>query len=159
MGATQEGIEITAMQISKPQGQDMELHCPFGSITVVSSVCHAHDSSSSDDPSSILESTLDEIRDQIGAHLPESEEPTAIVTYGSIGTQVKLVSKLKTVLTTNGVNGQGDDDWDGWDADIPIFSTKEDCVSMGLAVLAASVQFGWRLRSMMIILVLVHADA
>lgn len=139
VGATQEGMEITAMQISKPQGLDMELHCPFGNIAAVSSVCYAHDGSLSDDPSSILESTLDEIRDQIGVHLPESEEPTAIVTYGSIGTQVKLVSKLKTVLTTYGVDGQGDDDWDGWDADIPILSTKEDCVSMGLAVLAASV--------------------
>ncbi len=139
VGATQEGMEITAMQISKHQGLDMELHCPFGNIAVVSSVCYAHDGSSSDDPSSILELTLDEIRDQIGVHLPESEEPTAIVTYGSIGTQVKLVSKLKTVLTTYGVDEKGDDDWDGWDADIPILSTKEDCVSMGLAVLAASV--------------------
>jgi hypothetical protein len=134
VGATAEGIEITAMQISKPQGPDMELHCPFGNISVVSSVCYAHD-----DPNSILESTMDEIREQIGVLLPESEEPTAIVTYGSIGTQVKLASKLKSVLTQYGKDGQGDDEWDGWDADIPILSTKEDCVSLGLAVLAASV--------------------
>ena len=134
VGATQEGIEITAMQISKPQGPDMELHCPFGNIAVVSSVCYAHD-----DPSSILESTLDEIREQIGVLLPESEEPTAIVTYGSIGTQVKMASKLKSVLTKYGIDGQNDDEWDGWDADIPIISTKEDSVVLGLAVLAASV--------------------
>ncbi|KAL3765629.1 hypothetical protein ACHAWU_002659 [Discostella pseudostelligera] len=134
VGATAEGIEISAMQISKPQGPDTELHCPFGNISVVSSVCYAHD-----DYLSIMESAVDEIREQIGVLLPESEEPTAIVTYGSIGTQVKLASKLKSVLTQYGKDGQGDDEWDGWDADIPIISTKEDCVSLGLAVLAASV--------------------
>mmetsp|Transcript_2605 Transcript_2605/g.5600 ORF Transcript_2605/g.5600 Transcript_2605/m.5600 type:complete len:909 (+) Transcript_2605:94-2820(+) len=137
VGATKEGIEMTAVQISKPQGPDKELHCPFGNISVISSVCHAV--SSEEDALSILESTLNEIRSQIGVAVPESEEPTAFVTYGLIGTQVKLASKLKATLTKYGTEGQGDDDWDGWDQDIPLVSTKEECVSVGLAVLAASV--------------------
>jgi hypothetical protein len=136
VGATREGIEVTAMCVSKPQSQwpNMELHCPYGNVTVISSVCHA-----SSDPLSILQSTLDELRVQVGKFAPESEEPTAIVTYGSIATQVKLVTGLKAALTKYGIDGKDDDDWDGWDADIPILSTREDCVSLGLAVLAASV--------------------
>jgi hypothetical protein len=136
VGATREGIEVTAMCVSKPQSQwpNMELHCPYGNVSVVSSVCH-----SSSDPLSMLESTLDELREQVGKFAPESEEPTAIVTYGSISTQVKLVTGLKAALMRYGTDGKDDDDWDGWDADIPILSTREDCVSLGLAVLAASV--------------------
>ncbi|KAL7537148.1 hypothetical protein ACHAXR_007628 [Thalassiosira sp. AJA248-18] len=134
VGATLEGIEMTAVQITKPQGPDKELHCPFGNISVISSVCYA-----TNDPLSIVKSTLDELRSQIGVIVPESEEPTVLVTYGSIGTQVKLATKLKSTLTKYGKSGQDDDDWDGWDQDIPIVSTKEECVSMGLAVLAASV--------------------
>jgi len=30
VGVTNEGIEMTAVQITKPQGPDKELHCPFG---------------------------------------------------------------------------------------------------------------------------------
>ena len=42
MGVTKEGIEMTAVQITKPQGPDKELHCPFGNINVISSVCYAY---------------------------------------------------------------------------------------------------------------------
>ncbi|KAL3810854.1 hypothetical protein ACHAXA_005854 [Cyclostephanos tholiformis] len=136
VGATREGIEITAMCVSKPQSQwpNMELHCPYGNVSVVSSVCHA-----SSDPLGILKSTLDELRAQVGKFAPESEEPTCFITYGSISTQVKLATGLKAALMKYGIDGKDDDDWDGWDADIPILSTREDCVSLGLAVLAASV--------------------
>jgi len=40
-GATKEGMELTAVQITKPQSPDKELHCPFGNISVLSSVCYA----------------------------------------------------------------------------------------------------------------------
>ncbi|KAL3786864.1 hypothetical protein HJC23_013785 [Cyclotella cryptica] len=133
-GATSDGIELTAVQLSKPQGPDKELHCPFGNISVISSVCYSHN-----DPLSLVGSALDELRSQVGLIIPESEEPTAIVTYGSIGTQVKLASKLKSILQSYGKDGKDNDDWDGWDQDITIVSTKEDCVSLGLTVLAASV--------------------
>jgi len=86
-----------------------------------------------------LNSALDELRAQIGVIVPESEEPTAIVTYGSIKMQTALSKKLKSILTKYGKEGQGDDDWDGWDQDISILSTKEECVALGLAVLGASV--------------------
>ena len=133
-GVTADGIELTAVQLSKPQGPDKELHCPFGNISVISSVCYSHA-----DPLSLVDKALDELRAQVGVIIPESEEPTAVVTYGSIGSQVKLAAKLKSRLQKYGKDGQGNDDWDGWDEDIAIVSTKEDCVSMGLAVLAASV--------------------
>jgi len=136
VGATKEGLELTAVQITKPQGSEEELHCPFGNISVISSVCYTHSS----DPLSIFKSSLDELREQIGIITPESEEPTTFVTYGTLETQKKLSTQLKSILTTYGKNGSNDDDnWDGWDEDIPIVSTKEECVSLGLAILAASV--------------------
>jgi len=136
VGATKEGLELTAVQITKPQSSEEELHCPFGNISVISSVCYTHSS----DPLSILKSSLDELREQIGIITPESEEPTTFVTYGTLETQKKLSSQLKSILTTYGKNGSNDDDnWDGWDEDIPIVTTKEECVSLGLAILAASV--------------------
>lgn len=134
VGATKEGIEMTAVQITKPQGPDKELHCPFGNISVISSVCHA-----TPDAVGVMESTLDELRSQVGVMLPESEEPTTFVTYGTISMQVKVAGKVKKILTKYGKAGEGDDDWDGWDQDIPVVSTKEECVSLGLAVLGASV--------------------
>ena len=145
VGATKEGIELTAVQITKPQRPEDELHCPFGNISVISSVCYAtanskkkndDDSASS---SSMLESTLDELRKQIGIIVPESEEPTAFVTYGTTDVQTKLSTKLKATLKKYGKDGKNDDNWDGWDEDITILATKEECVSNGLAVLAASV--------------------
>ena len=41
-GAMREAIEITAMCVSKPQSHwlNMELHCPCGNVSIVSSVCH-----------------------------------------------------------------------------------------------------------------------
>lgn len=134
VGATKEGIEMTAVQLSKPQSPDKELHCPFGNISVISSVCY-----SSGDPLSLVNSTLDELREQVGIIVPESEEPTAIVTYGTVATQVQLATKLKSALQQYGKEGKNNDDWDGWDQDIPLMSTKEECVPTGLAVLAASV--------------------
>ncbi|KAL9183368.1 hypothetical protein ACHAXT_005155 [Thalassiosira profunda] len=133
VGATREGVEVTAVQLSKVQTAEEELHCPFGNVSVISSVCYA-----TSDPLGMLESAMDELRKRVGIAIPESEEPTAIVTYGSIGTQVKLASGLKKILTKYGKESD-DEDWDGWDQDIPEVSTKEECVSMGLAVLAASV--------------------
>jgi len=135
-GVTKEGIEMTAVQITKPQGPDKELHCPFGNINVISSVCYAY---GGDDPLSMVPKALDELREQIGIVVPESEEPTAIVTYGSVTSQKKLAKAVKSVLTKYGEEGKNSDDWDGWDEDIAIVSTDKGCVSMGLAVLAASV--------------------
>ncbi|KAK1744076.1 hypothetical protein QTG54_005673 [Skeletonema marinoi] len=95
VGVTNEGIEMTAVQITKPQGPDKELHCPFGNINVISSVCYA---------------------------MSEA-----------------LAKAVTSVLTKYGKEGENSDDYDGWDEDIPIVSTGKGCVSMGLAVLAASV--------------------
>ena len=95
VGATREGVEINAMCMSKPQSKwpNMELHCPYGNVSVVSSVCHA-----SSDPLSILKLTLDELHAQVGKFSPESKEPTYFITYGSISTQVKLATGLKASL-------------------------------------------------------------
>jgi hypothetical protein len=136
VGVTNEGIEMTAVQITKPQGPDKELHCPFGNINVISSVCYAY---GGEDVLSMVPKVLDELREQVGVIVPESEEPTAIVTYGSVESQKQLAKKITSVLTKYGKEGKNSDDWDGWDEDIPIVSTDKGCVSMGLAVLAASV--------------------
>jgi len=85
-----------------------------------------------------LEQSLDELRAQVGAIASESEEPTVIVTYGSIASQLTLAKGLKKHLTKYGAEGKDDDDWDGWDQDIPIISTREECVALGLAVLGAN---------------------
>lgn len=137
-GVTKEGIEMTAVQISKPQGPEKELHCPFGNINVISSVCYAY-GGEDNDPLTLVSRVVGELREQIGISLPESEEPTAIVTYGSMDSQKRLTNALKSVLTSYGKEGKNSDDWDGWDDDIPMVSTDKACVSMGLAVLAASV--------------------
>ena len=120
-------------QVTKPQGPDEELHCPFGNISVVSSVCYAHPLTGKN-----LSSSLDELRAMVSAIVPESKEPTAIVTYGSLATQATLAKGLKKILTKYGKDGQDDDDWDGWDHDVPVLSTREECVALGLAVLGAS---------------------
>jgi len=145
VGATKFGIEITAMLISKPQDDwpKMELHCPYGNISVISSICHATPISTKyeydDHLSAQLQSTMEELRAQVGLIAPESEEPTAFVTYGTSAMQTKLSKGLKTILELYGEKGDDDDNFDGWDDDIPILSTTEDCVPLGLAVLAASV--------------------
>ena len=136
VGVTKEGIEMTAVQITKPQEPDRELHCPFGNINVISSVCYAY---GGDDPLSMVPKVLNELREQIGIVVPESEEPTVIVTYGSVDSQKQLAKSVTSVLTKYGKEGKNSDDWDGWDEDIPIVSTDKGCVSIGLAVLAASV--------------------
>jgi hypothetical protein len=82
---------------------------------------------------------MDELRAQVGLVAPESEEPTAFVTYGTSTMQTNLSKGLKTILESYGEKGDDDDNFDGWDDDIPILSTTEACVSLGLAVLAASV--------------------
>ncbi len=54
VGVMREGIEITATCMSKPQSHwpNMELHCPYGNVSVMLSVCHT-----SSDLLSILKST------------------------------------------------------------------------------------------------------
>ncbi len=42
---------------------------------------------------------------------------------------------LKAALMKYGIDGKDDGNWDGWDANIPILSTKEDCISLELTVL------------------------
>jgi len=164
VGATTDGLEVTAMQLSKPQGGDEEVHCPFGGISVVSSVCCCrgagtmeggkHTDVDVDVVEEKLEWAMDRLRSQVGLIAPESEEPTAIVTYGTIATQLKVATKLKAILAGYGKEARNkkndndkhddeedqddDDDWDGWDQDIPLLSTHESCTSVGLAVLAAA---------------------
>jgi len=138
-GATEEGVEATALRVTKPQGPEEELHCPFGNISVLSSVCYALGGEGKSSMDEAFETALDELRAQVGVAAPESEEPTAVLTYGSAKTQAKLASKLKSVLTRYGKEGKDDDDWDGWDQEMPLLSTDESCVALGTAALGASV--------------------
>jgi hypothetical protein len=131
VGATRDGIEVTAARVSKPQANwpSMELHCPYGNVSIMSSVCHA-----SGDPLGMLDSALDKLPSQVGRFAPESEEQTAFVTYSSMSTQARLATGgLRAALTRYGSEeGRDSNDWDNWDADILILSTGEDCTSLGL---------------------------
>ncbi|KAL7465165.1 hypothetical protein ACHAXS_005493 [Conticribra weissflogii] len=166
VGATDDGVEVTAVQLSEPQGSEEEVHCPFGDVSVVSSVCGCRGDGMKgggggggrldvDVVEEKLEWAMDRLRRQVGFLAPESEEPAAIVTYGTIATQLRVATRLKAILAGYGKEARDDakrrsqdddkhedkaddDDWDGWDQDIPLLSTHESCTSAGLAVLAAS---------------------
>ena len=107
-GATREGIKMTAVQITKLQDPNEELHCPFGNINVLSSVCYAL--GGGDVLDDLLKRLLDELMEQVGVVAPESEDPAAIVTYGSVPTHAQIASRLGSVLIKYGRLGREDDD-------------------------------------------------
>ena len=113
----------------------MELYFPYGNVSIVSLVCHM-----SSDLLSILKSTLDKSHAQASKFAPESKEPTCFITYGSISTKVKLAMDLKATLMKYGIDSKDNDDWDGWDTDIPILFTREDCISLRITILVASIR-------------------
>lgn len=119
-GMTCDGFECTAVQVSCLQ-QD-KVDCLFGDINVVSNVSYQ-----SDDPSSIIEKCVVELEANLKELLPGMEMPPAIITYGSIQQQNDIKS------TWDKIKEKSANEW----KDIPIHSTKTDCVAMGTATLGA----------------------
>lgn len=118
VGLTVDGVECTAVEISTLQNTNMS--CLFGDFKMISNVSYQHA-----DPLSIVEKCIQELEASLSVIAPESSAPAALVTYGSISQQgdvKKQWDNLKSKLS--------------WD-DLPLFTTKADCVAMGTAVLGA----------------------
>ena len=128
-GATDDGLEITAVQLSEVNDMNMvDGFCPFGDVKVISSVAYK-----TSDPIGKVGEALLELTENIDENLPELFEddkgPAALVTYGTIASQVKMKKALTKALA------EGDEDWSS--AAIPFHSTREECAASGAAVLAA----------------------
>mmetsp|Transcript_19981 Transcript_19981/g.29260 ORF Transcript_19981/g.29260 Transcript_19981/m.29260 type:complete len:726 (+) Transcript_19981:171-2348(+) len=134
VGVTADGLELSAAQLS---GVSADPHCPFGDVNIIANVNYR-----SETPFNLLEKAMGELREKVGRNLPESPGPCALITYGTVGMQVKLKTSLTKLLKSYAVeaekNNVDDDDDDGFDERISIVSTGEECVAEGLSVLAAS---------------------
>ncbi|CAB9509010.1 expressed unknown protein [Seminavis robusta] len=119
-GMTDDGIECTAVQVSSVQPDKPD--CLFGDFKVLSNVSYQVE-----DPVSTLEKCVTELQSNLEAILPDMELPPSIIIYGSAQHQSNIHAK-----------------WDEFKAksvsewkDIPVHTTKAECVAMGTAVLGA----------------------
>eukprot|EP00563_Minutocellus_polymorphus_P009896 CAMPEP_0181026520 /NCGR_PEP_ID=MMETSP1070-20121207/3683_1 /TAXON_ID=265543 /ORGANISM="Minutocellus polymorphus, Strain NH13" /LENGTH=877 /DNA_ID=CAMNT_0023103717 /DNA_START=30 /DNA_END=2664 /DNA_ORIENTATION=- len=129
-GATAEGLEMTAVQLSKIQDMDeVDGMAPFGDFKVITSVAYR-----TNDPMSKVKQALNVLTANIDEMMPELFDddggPVSFVTYGSISTQLKMREALTKALAAS-----SDEDWSS--GKIPFQSTKEECVACGVALLAA----------------------
>jgi hypothetical protein len=120
MGMTDDGFEATAVQVSSVQPDKAE--CLFGDVNVLSNVSYQ-----AADPVSIMEKCVTELQSNLITRLPGMELPPAIITYGSIQQQNSMKTKWDEIKETSGA------EW----KEIPLHTTKVECVAMGLAVLGA----------------------
>jgi len=136
-GLTAHGVEYTAIQVGSPNENYGDGHCPLGEFRVIASVAYHHS-----DPLSISKRTFGEFTDVVDEIYPELEEDggvAAFVTYGTIGSQVKMkeaiMKSLETIQASSSADGgEGDA---VWHTKTPFTSTKEESVALGTAVLAA----------------------
>lgn len=128
-GMTENGIEITAIQIKTPNASfgRGNAHCPFGEFSVVSTVAYQHTK-----PVSVVNKALVEVSDIVDDICPELEDDggvVAVVTYGTIAKQLQLKDAILKSL--NGIKGD-----DVWNTKMKFMSTQEDIVALGTSVLA-----------------------
>ncbi len=128
-GMTEDGIEFSAVQIKDVNGSfgRTDCHVPFGSLKVVSTVSYQHLK-----PSSIVNKSLVELSDIVDEICPELEDDggvAAIVTYGTVASQLQLKDAILKSL--NGIEGDN-----VWNTKIEFLSTREEAVSTGTCVLA-----------------------
>ncbi len=128
-GMTNDGIEISAIQLKTPNSSfgRTECHCPFGEFRVVANVSYHHSK-----PVSIVNKTLVELSDIVDEICPELEDDggvVAVVTYGTIAKQLQLKDAMLKSL--NGIKGD-----DVWNTKMNFMSTQEDIVAVGTAVMA-----------------------
>jgi hypothetical protein len=119
VGATADGVECTAVQISALQPSCVT--GLFGNYKVLANVSYPHQ-----DPASQVSTAVKEIYKNLEYIAPEVDGPVGFVTYGTAEEQNKLKSTLNEVKTS----------LDTWEK-VPVFSTRSDCVSLGTAVLGA----------------------
>lgn len=128
-GMTEDGLELCAVQIkdlNESFGRT-DCHVPFGAMKVVSTVSYQHSK-----PISIVNKSLVELSDIVDEICPELEEDggvAAIVTYGTVASQLQLKDALLKSL--NGIEGDN-----VWNTKVDFLSTREEAVSTGTCVLA-----------------------
>ena len=121
-GMTDDGVECTIFQVSSLQPDKVD--CLFGDIKVLSNVSYQ-----AEDPAAVIEKCITELRDNLKASsMSDLELPPAIAVYGSTQQQTTIKQKWDAMKAKSVVS-----EWQ----DIPILTTKTDCVAMGTAVLGA----------------------
>jgi hypothetical protein len=130
-GMTSHGLELAAVRIdsSNPSFGQSQLELPYGSIRVVSSVSYP-----TTEPLKIASKAFVELAEIVDECVPELEEEggiAAVLTYGSISSQLALTEQIKKTL-------KGIQDDPIWNIDsVECMSTKPEIVAIGLATLGA----------------------
>ena len=119
LGATADGIEATAIQVSTVQ-QTLTT-CLFGNYKVLSNVSYQ-----CVDPLAKLEACCTELEAAVEAAAPEADGPAGIVVYGTPPELEKIQKRWND-------HKKVQPDW----AKVPVFTSKSDAVAMGTAVLGA----------------------
>lgn len=116
-GVTEDGIETTAVQISSVNMENVS--CLFGVFKVLSNVAMQDN-----DPISRMQTCTKKLEETIDVVAPEADGPAAIIFCGTLKEQ-KLVSAQWDKIKN--------EEW----SKVPVFTTVEDCVAKGTAVLGA----------------------
>jgi len=126
VGLTPDGLDLTCVQLSSfGKGN---AHCLFGDYKVISNVSYQGEGVNQ------LSKGMDILRANVDRLAPESETPIACITYGQIKDQIACKGALDKALAQYSKNPQPD----CWGKEtLQLFSTKEECVAMGTAVLGA----------------------
>jgi hypothetical protein len=129
-GMTDNGLELTAIEIKKPNSTFLQsdCHAAFGEFNVISTVAYHHSN-----PASLIQKAFCSLTDNVDEVCPDLEDDggvAAIITYGTIEKQLKLKSEITKTL-----NGIEDDEV--WKSGIRFHSTKEEAPAIGTSVLAA----------------------
>jgi hypothetical protein len=116
-GVTEDGIESTAVQISSVNMENVS--CLFGVFKVLSNVAMQDT-----DPISKMKNCAEKLEETIDVVAPEADGPAAIIICGTVKEQKQLSSHWEKVKI---------EEW----SKVPVFTTAEDCVAKGAAVLGA----------------------
>mmetsp|Transcript_13692 Transcript_13692/g.32084 ORF Transcript_13692/g.32084 Transcript_13692/m.32084 type:complete len:788 (-) Transcript_13692:877-3240(-) len=116
-GVTKDTAECTAIEISA--NDNTKYVCPYSKFKVVCNVSRRHEN-----PEATLNECFADLFETLDHVAPDAPIPLGVVSYGSVPEQKSIQvkwDKLKKGLET-------------WE-EIPLFSTKSDCVATGTAIL------------------------
>lgn len=116
-GMTEDGIETTAVQISSINMENVS--CLFGVFKVLSNVAMQDV-----DPVSRMQTCASKLEETIDVVAPEADGPAAIILCGTLKEQKQMTAQWE-----KGKN----EEWNN----VPVYTTVEDCVAKGAAVLGA----------------------
>ena len=116
-GVTKDTAECTAIEISA--NDNTKYVCPYSKFKVVCNVSRRHEN-----PEATLNECFAKLFETLDHVAPDAPIPIGMISYGSVAEQKSIQvkwDKLKKGLET-------------WE-EVPLFSTKSDCVSIGTAIL------------------------